>query len=128
MDASVEFSVRNTFLELVAVSGGGASQRKTRSESPRTRMSGLPCHAITERPCSVALEADAAPSDVDADCFAHRLIFSGGLGETLEFSGAESSPCPTPWSSQCGDWGYQDYVLAGIAPDLDLEAAFMGTP
>ena len=101
MDALIVLAVRHTFPELLTARGGDANQRKTRSEGPQARMSSLPRRA---------LEADVVVSDAEADRCTHHVIFADGLGNSLEASGAEPSACPTPWSSLCGDWGYQGDV------------------
>ena len=127
MDALTVLTVRNTFLELLVVGGGDARQRKARSEGPQTGNSSSPRRALIQRPHSIALGSEAASSNANEDCRAHHLIFPAGASDSLEVSGVEPSFCPTPWSSQCGDWGYQDDVLAGFTFDLQMGTAFMET-
>ena len=101
MDASTVLAVRHTFLQLLPSRGGDASLRKTRSEDPQARMPSLPRHA---------LEAEVVSSDAEANRCTHHMILAYGLGHSLEAGGAEPSACSTPWSSLCGDWGYQGDV------------------
>ncbi len=121
-------TVRSAFLELLAQRGGDASERKSRSEGPQARMADFPNEAPSCRPCSAELRAGVVSLDADAGARTHRLIFASGFSESLEACGTEPSACPTPWSSLCGDWGYQGEVLLELAFDLQLEAAPVGTP
>ena len=44
------------------------------------------------------------------------------LGESLAVDEPVPCACATPWSSVCGDWGYQIAVMSELAADMLLEA------
>ena len=60
--------------------GNGSSQRRARSEGAEPRSAEDSMYAFTLEDCSEA---------------------------GFEISTGGSNPCPTPWGSACGDWGYQ---------------------
>ena len=107
-------TARNTFLELPTSRVSGASMRKTRSEGPQARMISLPRHVLGSR---------VGHPDDDANFCTRHSIFDDCLGRSVEASDAEPIACPTPWSSLCGDWGYQ-----GDAWQLELTTVETACP
>ena len=91
-DISIMMNIRNTFLEMGAVP---ATRRRTLSED-----SGL----NVPRTSFTVSSRDADPG---INCQG-ILTFNENLQEIVEWKSADASLCPTPWSSLCGDWGYQN--------------------
>ena len=113
-------NIRNTFLEMGAVP---TTRRRTLSEDsgmnvPRT-----------------SLAVSARDADPGINCQG-TLIFNENLQEIVEWKSADASLCPTPWSSLCGDWGYQkeldcvvgEYEIIQFDPDTISHSAQVSTP
>ena len=122
--------IRNTFVEIFIEQGGDARPRKSRSEGPpRSKAVAFSLEALGGVPCPPVLNVDAASwtqcseagntGSVDAT---NHVIPACGFFESRESGGVEQDAFSTPWSSLCGDWGYQGDATPDPASDLPLEA------